>query len=346
MFLSTDPVKHVGSAWKTQVYAYSALNPLRFCDPAGLLPLALYLGGGADAGIGAAAGVEGSESHGILINFDALSQGDLGEGLGTYTSLQGRGFVGGGGGVSGHVEIGLEWGVTKVSDSSGPYGYGGVSGKDIGGVSVSGFAGPGSGGGFLSLSLGPEAKLSGSGGLGCTFARSVNESPSAFLGTALGFLNPTIGAGFGGPMGNPALDAAMSRIAQQSGARANQAPIAGGASSRSAGQPSNSSNPSSPISVVSVALYAQGNNLQTATQPASTYLCVAATTSTRTSTPSTGNNAFSSFASSLQSATQGAGNQITQAVQQVVSTVSTAVNSAVQTVGGWFGGLFGGGRRP
>jgi len=97
VFLSTDPVKHIGPGWKTTAYAYAEENPMSGLDPQGRIVINTILDSGvtysADFTPIVGVSVEGSISREGIKPFRA--QQTIGLSLGASESVEALGIYGG-----------------------------------------------------------------------------------------------------------------------------------------------------------------------------------------------------------------------------------------------------------
>ncbi len=301
LFLSTDPVKHIGPGWKPTAYGYANCNPIYFSDPSGNYALwddAIAIGGGALGGM--AGRFVGDWITGHNSTWEDYVGSAVGGAVGAEVTLYlgpGAGAIAAGaagGAVGGLIGNGLSQGL-KIADASQKTGFdwtdlatdtigGGLSGGLAGAIKIPGItSGRNS---FASVENQITTKL----GSGQIQSLSMNT-----LGK--------IGA-------NEAANAGIGIATDLSTQRASSGLVNGAISAASHANVLNS------VQTTVAAVYSQASS--------TTSKVVSATA-----------NAFTQVANNVSATVSKTVNQVTTAVKSVTTTVTTAVSKAVSTVSSW-----------
>jgi len=305
VFLSTDPVKHIGPGWQPIHYAYASGNPLSYSDPKGEF---LNVVAGAVGGALVGGGVElGSQFIGNLLS-----------GKDVFDPHNYDGAKIAGAAVSGAIR-------------------GAVASTGVGAALL---ANPASAAAISAITSGASTLTE-----NIINGNDLEEglSESIVRGAAIGFLSSKINIGNKGQIYAGETRGAWGKsLASQVDFVSYSHPrnwllqtgsqLVGEAIETRASLSSKT---------VTAANNATMLNITQSSKPASTCIC-SGTTSTQvkssSSSFSSGSTAFSRITSSVQSAAAKAGNSITTTVQKVTSFVSTGVGKAINAIRSFFGG--------
>jgi RHS repeat-associated protein len=302
VFLSTDPIKHIGPGWMPVAYVYVANNPMGFNDPTGkITPADDAIAAGLGAFIGFASSVitQGVIEH-QNINWNEVAGSTVGGAVGGFLFVNPE--------LGGPVAAGAAVGATENLVDQG---LNNIEGQQSG-FNVTSFVTDTTIGGVTGLipGGGDASDIIGSG--------ATASSRSAFVSLNIG-TEVDIGAG---------VDLATRLVSNQ----ASQAPSSVGNPSQPSSQNNssggNSGGGGSPFAASTPAAYSYATVASShATPPAPPTVTIIADPPHNGSVG--GNNAFTSVVNTIVQVAQ---NNVTHTVQQVVNTVSTAVTSVVNAV--------------